>query len=113
MRRGKVARNVCKLIDAPRGAEMEIEPLGEHEARRILDLTAKRRNGARWSVALALGLRQCEALGLRWKYVDLDSETMRVHWQIKRRGFKHGCEDSHACVTRYHRTAVPEEMRYV
>jgi integrase len=30
-------------------------------------------NGARWSVALALRLRQGEALGLLWDAVDLDA----------------------------------------
>jgi hypothetical protein len=31
---------------------------------RILDVAARKRNGARWSVALALGIRQGEALGV-------------------------------------------------
>jgi integrase len=35
-------------------------------------------NAARWSVALALGLRQGEALGLAWDDVDLDGGTLTV-----------------------------------
>jgi integrase len=57
------------LIDAPSVAVYEIEPLTREEARRILNVAAVKRNGARWSVALALGIRQGEALGLRWSYV--------------------------------------------
>ncbi|MEV8636233.1 site-specific integrase [Streptosporangium sp. NPDC051023] len=34
------------------------------------------RNGVRWSVGLALGLRQGEALGLRWKYLDLKAGSI-------------------------------------
>jgi len=36
------------------------------------------------------------ALGLRWPYVDLDSEQpeLKIHWQLHRRPFKHGCGDS-------------------
>ncbi|WP_239395151.1 hypothetical protein [Frankia sp. CiP3] len=42
----------------------EVQPLTAGQARRVLTLAVTRRNGARWSVALALGLRQGEALGL-------------------------------------------------
>jgi len=66
VRREKVGRNVCKLVDPPSLIETEIVPLTQQEARRILASAAERRNGARWSVGLALGLRQGEALGLRW-----------------------------------------------
>ena len=34
------------------------------------------RNGARWAIALALGLRQGEALALRWDDVDLKAKTL-------------------------------------
>lgn len=66
MRRGRISRNVATLVDAPAVAPNEIEPLTREEARRILAAAATKRNGARWSVALALGIRQGEALGLRW-----------------------------------------------
>jgi integrase len=36
------------------------------------------RNAARWTVALAIGLRQSEALGLRWADVDLVNGTLTV-----------------------------------
>lgn len=69
VRRGKVSRNVAKLVDPPSAAADEIQPLSEGEARRLLTAAVELpRNGARWSVALALGLRQGEALGLRWSY---------------------------------------------
>ena len=64
MRKGQVLRNVATLVDAPTHREPDIEPLTEDEARAILDLAAVVRNGARWSAALALSVRQCEALGM-------------------------------------------------
>jgi integrase len=71
VRRDKVARNICQLIDAPTADDPEIEPFSRDDARRILETAAKLpRNGPRWSVALALGLREGEALGLRWSYVE-------------------------------------------
>jgi len=46
VRRGRITRNVAALIDAPSAARYEIEPLTREEARRILDISARKRNGA-------------------------------------------------------------------
>ncbi|MFJ8743456.1 tyrosine-type recombinase/integrase [Embleya sp. NPDC127516] len=108
VRRGAVGRNVAALVDAPSGEEVEIEPLSREEARRVLGVADARRNGARWSVGLALGLRQCEVLGMRWEYIDLDARQMHVWWQIKRTRFSHGCEDPRTCGTRYHRAGCAD-----
>ena len=48
-------------------------------------------NGARWAVALALGLRQGEVLGLRWRDVDLDSGVMSIRVTRLRPVYAHGC----------------------
>jgi integrase len=93
LRRGLVPRNVAALIDDPVAKRVEIEPLTEAEALAILAATDGRRNAARWSVGLALGLRQGEALGLRWQYVDLAAGEIRVWWQLHRRAFDHGCAE--------------------
>ncbi len=92
-RRGVVPRNVAKLIDSPTVKRVEILPLTEAEAVAVLDTATatRRRNAARWSVGLAIGLRQGEALGLRWLYVDLDAGEIRVWWQLHRRSAEHGC----------------------
>jgi integrase len=107
MQRGYVARNVATLVDAPSASHDEIEPLTLDEALRILRLTATRRNGARWSVALALGLRQGEALGLQWQHVDLDAGTLTVRWQLQRLPWRHGCADPDACGKDRHRDDCP------
>lgn len=91
LRRGLVARNVAKLIDAPSFRVVEEGALSRADATAVLAAAAGRRNSARWSVALALGLRQGETLGLRWQYVDLDRGELRVWWQLRRRSFEHGC----------------------
>jgi integrase len=101
VRRGVVARNVASLVDPPTHREAEMQPLTEAEARRILAVASGTRNGARWSVALALGLRQCEALGLRWRHADLDRGEIRV-LQLKRSLYRHGCADPHACGLGHH-----------
>lgn len=108
VRRDKVGRNVAKLLDAPGSNDSEIEPLTQAEARRILDAAQNRRNGTRWSIGLALGLRQGEAIGLRWKYVDLDGGAARVWWQLVRQKWQHGCGDVAACTDGKHRRPCPK-----
>ncbi|NAS22147.1 tyrosine-type recombinase/integrase [Herbidospora sp. NEAU-GS84] len=103
VRRGRITRNVATLIDAPTANPTEIEPLTLEEARRILDIAKTRRNGARWSVALSLGIRQGEALGLRWSYVDLETGQIKAWFQIQRTEWRHGCSDPHACGQKWHR----------
>lgn len=101
LRRELVQRNVATLIDAPTHRDSEIEPLSLTDARALLVAAGSMRNSARWSVALALGLRQNEALGMRWRYVDLEAGTVRV-FQIKRSRYQHGCLDSIACAKGHH-----------
>ncbi|MEV4158604.1 site-specific integrase [Nonomuraea dietziae] len=109
VRRELINRNVCQMIDAPTGEDNEIEPLLREEAQAILDMVKGHRNGTRWSVALALGLRQSESLGMRWKYVDLNRGVIRVFWQVKRLRYRHGCADPHACGERLHRYPCPKD----
>lgn len=84
MHRGRVTRSVCTLVDAPQLKHREVEPLSLAEARRVLDAAAGLRNRGRWTVALALGLRQGEALGLQWRDIDLEQATLRVRQALQR-----------------------------
>ena len=84
LRRGRVARNVATLVDAPSVHRAEVQPLTAADARRILATATGTRNAARWSVALALGLRQGEALGLSWEDVDLEAGTLTVRKALQR-----------------------------
>jgi integrase len=88
MQRGRVARNVATLVDAPTARRDEVQPLTAADARKILDLAKDLPNGTRWSVALALGLRQGEALGLLWDAVDLDAGTLTVRRALQRQAGK-------------------------
>jgi integrase len=101
VRRKIIGVNVATLIDAPKHRDAEIEAFAQEEAKAILQQSAGMRNGARWSVAFALGYRQSEALGMRWKYLDLEKRRIQV-WQLKRRRFSHGCSDPRECVKNRH-----------
>lgn len=71
-------------MDAPPRAEKEVEPIPAAEVVKILAAAEGTPYGARWSVALALGLRPAEALGLRWEDLDLDAGVLHVRQQLQR-----------------------------
>jgi len=104
VRRGKVGRNVAKLVDAPSASRPEIQPFSQEDARLILKTALNWPTGVRWSVGLALGLRQGEVLGLRWECLDLENRVARIYRQLQRNKWKHGCDDPHACGRRLHKT---------
>ena len=66
-------RNAAALADSPRIERFDIRMLTSEEAKQLLAAAEHDRLAALYSVALALGLRQGEALGLSWSDVDLDA----------------------------------------
>lgn len=95
VRRGYLIRNPATLAKAPTLSEEEVEPYDIAEIQRLLKAaSALPRNSARWAVALALGLRQGEVLGMRWVDVDLDRGTLRVRRGRQRPKYAHGCGET-------------------
>lgn len=91
VRRRHLARNPAVLARSPTLDDEEVEPYSLEEIRLILDSAAQRRNHARWAIALALGLRQGEALGIKWSDVDLEIGTITVRRNRLRPKWQHGC----------------------
>ena len=84
MRWDLLARNVAALARPPRSQPKPISPFTPDEARRLLDVAQNDRLGALYAVALAMGLRQGEALGLTWDNVDFVKGLIRVERQLQR-----------------------------
>src|SRR5437016_10945619 len=72
------------LADGTSVEQYEIHPLSPEEARQFLTSIRGDRLEALYSVALTMGLRQGEALGLRWQDVDLDMGYLRISKQLQR-----------------------------
>ncbi|MGV9645143.1 tyrosine-type recombinase/integrase [Streptomyces sp. NPDC003514] len=99
VRRGHAAKNAAALAKPPRMEEdeNEVEPYSVDEVQSLLLEVNKRRNSARWMLALALGLRQGETLGLRWSDVDLDNEYLKLRRNRLRPKYEHGCGEAAPC----------------
>ncbi|MCL6735063.1 tyrosine-type recombinase/integrase [Streptomyces neyagawaensis] len=80
-----IARNVAKLVEPPRTDNRELKPWSLDET---LDfLAASRRDPlyAAFVLAIAMGLRRGEIIGLRWSDLDLDNRVLYVRQQTQRR----------------------------
>jgi integrase len=85
--------NPAELARPPKVEEEETEPYSLDEVRRLLSAARERRNSARWAIALALGLRQGEALDLMWSDINLEAGTLLVRRSRLRPKWKHGCAE--------------------
>lgn len=80
---GNVPRNVATLIDPPKTKRPDVQPYTPDEARRLLATARGDRLEALYAVALELGLRQGELLGLTWADVDLTAGKLHVRRQLQ------------------------------
>jgi integrase len=81
---GLISSNPAAIVRSPRVEQYEIQPFTADEARLLLQSVKGHRLEALYSVALTMGLRQGEALGLRWTDVDLELGYIRVSKQLQR-----------------------------
>lgn len=91
VRRRRITTNPLQVARPPRAEHVEVEPLTVEECRRVLEAAQATMHPARWSLALSLGLRQGEALGLFWSDLDLDDGVLRVRRSVQRHTWAHGC----------------------
>jgi integrase len=83
-----VSRNVASLTDARESERPDIKPFTPAEAKAFLQAIHGDRLEALYKVALTMGLRQGEVLGLRWLDVDFEGGTLHVSEQLQRVGGK-------------------------
>jgi integrase len=78
-----VARNVATLVEPPKRIDYEPYALSQEQAGRLIEALRGDRLEALYAVALSVGLRQSEVLGLRWEDVDLQKGTMTIRKQLQ------------------------------
>src|SRR5215208_3461206 len=91
-----IAHNPATAVSSLRVPHQDVQVLSPEEARAVLATAARPyspakgwqprhdRHEALWIVALSLGLRQAEVLGLRWADVDFGAGTLRVNHALTR-----------------------------
>jgi len=80
-----ISWNPVTAVDPPSLATAEVQPFSVEEARRFLAAVGGDRMEARWLLAVMVGMRQGEVLGLSWEDVDLDQGTARVRQALQYR----------------------------
>jgi integrase len=91
VRRRRLSINPALTARPPRAEDVEVEPLSVEESHRVLAAARTTLHPARWSIALSLGLRQGETLGLLWPDVNLDDGVLRIRRSVQRHTWEHGC----------------------
>jgi integrase len=86
MREELIARNVAKLVEIRSGHREEFRPWTLLEAKTFLNSLRDDRLFAFYALALGLGLRRGEALGLHWSDVDLSGGQLQIRQTLQRIG---------------------------
>ncbi len=81
---GWVNRNVATLVSLPKCESYEPVVLGPSEAKEFIRAAQGHRLEAFFVVALALGLRRGEALGIKWEDIDFEDRTLTIRRTLQR-----------------------------
>jgi integrase len=79
-----LSRNVARLVQLRVTDDCKVRSFTHAEALRFLEAAEKHRLYALWAVALTMGLRRGEALGLAWADVDLERGRLPVRQALHR-----------------------------
>ncbi|MFD9608154.1 tyrosine-type recombinase/integrase [Streptomyces sp. NPDC059083] len=80
-----ITRNVATLVESPRAKTRELSPWSLDETLDFLAAARKDPLYAAFVLAIAMGLRRGELVGLRWADIDLDKRVLYVRQQTQRR----------------------------
>jgi integrase len=87
VRQGYLGRNPCELVDPPSPVKKQMRTLTPGEVEVLLDTAKDNYYYPVIYTAVSSGLRQAELLGLRWRDIDLDLQSISVNQTLyKRKG---------------------------
>ncbi len=107
-----IPRNVASVVSPPRITIEEVRPLTPEDARAFLRALDADRLAALYTLTLTLGLRQGEALGLRWEDIDLDAGTIAIRKTLQRVNGSYVLGEPKTRRSR-RSIALPEELRSI
>jgi integrase len=80
-------------VDAPQKAASDRTAMPLEHALRILAITDRRDDRARWTAGLLMGIRSGEVRGLTWDAIDLHEGLMDISWQVQHLTAGHATPD--------------------
>jgi integrase len=83
-----IPRNPASKAKPPKPTKRPMQVFDGEQAKRFLEVAANHRLNALFCVALVLGPRQGEVLGLQWTNLDLQAGTLRIEGALKRNEHK-------------------------
>ncbi|GAA3616688.1 tyrosine recombinase XerC [Streptomyces chitinivorans] len=86
VREDELPRNVARNVELGMGTKRDIEPLTAQEGKQLLAAARGSRLWAAYELAVRIGLRRGELLGLRWQDVDLHEGVLTVRQALQRVG---------------------------
>jgi len=84
VRQRYIAHNVADDIELPSARPPAIRPLSRAQTRKLLAQATCVRQATLYRLAVNMGMRQGELLGLTWDAIDWEAGTLRVDRQLKR-----------------------------
>lgn len=78
VRQGYLGRNLCDLVDTPSWKARPMRTLTPEELKDLLEVASTNRFYPAVYTAVSTGLRQAELLGLRWRDIDLNLQSISV-----------------------------------
>jgi integrase len=84
VRNNYIVRNVASRTELPPVPKPDIHPLNVHQALALLAMVAGHRWAALYRLAINLGMREGELLGLTWPAIDFERGTIRIFQQLRR-----------------------------
>ncbi len=79
-----ISRNVARTVKVGGGGDFKVRAFTAVEAKQLLRAAEAHRLHALWAVALSMGLRRGEALGLKWSDIDLSGGRLVVRQALHR-----------------------------
>jgi integrase len=86
VRKGHIGRNPCDLAQAPSPRKRTMRTLTPAEVETMLKQAESNQFYPVYYTAVSTGLRQAELLGLRWRDLDLDGQSISVSQVLYKRG---------------------------
>ena len=84
----RISKNVARLVQLPEVSQHKLVPLTIPQAQQLLQAVKGERFELIYRIALSLGLRRGEVLGLQWGDIDFEAKSVTISGALQRQNKK-------------------------